>query len=283
MTDPAAMTGPGHDSRPIGDRVVTALSDGRFETTPGNVLLGIGAEEAGALIAQAGRGPDLRIQINAYLVQGGGRTILIDTGTGGRMGPTAGQLLDNLAAAGVAPDQVDTILITHFHGDHTGGLLTADDQAAFPRAELLVPAEEAAYWLDAAEEAAAPDAKRPAFAAARAASAPYRSRMRIIGNEASPGIVRVPLPGHTPGHSGYLIADTLLIWGDIMHAPDVQAPRPDVGVGYDVDPVLAARTRHDILARAAAERLLVAGMHLHFPGFSRIARSGQGYTITPEV
>ena len=277
---------PGHYSRRVGEFTVTALNDGFFEAPPGAILLGISTEDAEALLAARYRGPALLLHVNAYLVQGGGRTVLIDTGTGGQMGPTAGRLMQNLAAAGVQPDDVDAVLLTHFHGDHSGGLATADGQAVFPRAELLYPPADAAYWFDDAAQAAAPEAKRGAFTAARAAAAPYRERMRAVDGEAFPGVTRLPLPGHTPGHSGWQIGngpDALLIWADIMHVPEVQGPRPTVGVGFDVDPAQAVETRQAILARAAGERLLIAGMHMHFPGFCHISKDGDGYAVIPEA
>ena len=280
------MENPGYYSRQIGPYTVTALNDGIFQVPPAAILLGISPEEADALSAARFRGPGLTLHVNGYLVRGEGRTILIDTATGGNMAPTARYFMPNLAATGVKPEQVDTVLLTHFHGDHIGGLATSGGESIFPRAELVYAPEEAAYWFDPAAEQAAPEAKRGAFAAARAAVAPYRTRTREVEGEALPGITRVPLPGHTPGHSGYRIgegADALLIWGDIMHIPDIQAPRPTVGVGYDVDPAQATATRQSILAQAAAERLLIAGMHMHFPGFCHIATDGKGYAIIPDA
>jgi glyoxylase-like metal-dependent hydrolase (beta-lactamase superfamily II) len=277
---------PGFYRRQVGAFTVTALHDGGLSAPPGAILLGITPEAAEALVAARFRGPGMQLYINTYLVQGEGRTLLIDTGAGTNMGPGAGKMMANLAAAGVAPGDIDAVLLTHFHGDHSGGLATAEGTAVFPNAELLYPPADAAYWFDPAAEAAAPEAKRGAFAAAKAAAAPYHDRMRGIEAEAFPGITRVPLPGHTPGHSGWMIGegpDALLIWGDIMHVPDIQAPHPEVGVGFDVDPALAIETRNAILARAADERLLIAGMHLHFPGFCHVARDGDAYSIIPEA
>ena len=223
--------------------------------------------------------------INAFVVQTGGQTVLIDTGAGTLMSPTAGCLLSNLAAAGIAPGDIDTVLLTHMHIDHVGGLVDAADQPVFPNAALLVPQDEAAFWLDEAKAAAAPEAMQPYFALARRTTAPYSSRLRAFAEpDPVPGITAVKLPGHTPGHTGYRVGageDQLLIWGDIFHVPDVQSRRPDVGVMYDIDGPAAIATRRAILAQVADEGTLVAGMHLHFPAFIRIMREGDAYAVRP--
>ena len=272
--------------RQVGDTTVTALFDGYLEP-PFGVLLGIGEAEAAALLQRAFRRPALRFNCNTFLVQSPGRTVLIDTGAGATMGATLGRLPSALAEAGVAPGDIGTVLLTHMHSDHWGGLTTPEGRAVFPNADLVLPAEEAAYWLDSARTAAAPDAAAKArFAGAQAAVAPYRERMReFTGTDVVSGIQAVPLPGHSPGHTGYLVEgdEPLLIWGDVMHAPDVQAPRPEVGVIFDSDPEAAIASRRRALDMAAADRLLVAGMHLHFPAFSHVARAAEGYALVPEL
>ncbi len=284
------MTGNlGYHRKVFGGTTVTALSDG-YLVLPNEALQGIAAAEIGAMRDALFRGPQPRSSVNAFLVQSGGRTILVDTGAGNKaraMSSTLGRLGDSMAAAGVSPGDVDAVVMTHLHIDHWGGLTRDDGAAMFPRAELVLPAAEAEHWLDEAKMAAAPDAAKPRFAGAQAAVAAYKDRMRTFaGTEAVLGLQPVPLPGHTPGHTGYLIEDggaRLLIWGDVMHVPDVQAPRPEATIGFDSDPPGAIASRRRALDMAASERLMVTGMHLHFPGFARVTRTGDGYALVPEL
>ena len=284
------MTGnPGYHRKVFGGTTVTALSDG-YLVLPNEALQGMAPAEIGAMRDALFRGPQPRTSVNAFLVQSGGRTVLVDTGAGNKasaMFPSLGLLGDSMTAAGMSPGDVDAVVMTHLHIDHFGGLTGDDGAAAFPRAELVLSAAEADYWLDEAKMAAASDAAKPRFAGAQAAVAPYKDRMRTFaGTEAVLGLQPVPLPGHTPGHTGYLIEDggaRLLIWADVMHVPDVQAPRPEVTIGFDSDPPSAITSRRRALDMAVSERLMVTGMHLHFPGFARVTRVGDGYALVPEL
>ncbi len=275
---------PGLYRRRVGDVVVTAVNDGHLDL-PLDVMTNIAPEDASALLVGQFRRPTPRLAINTFVVQGGGRTVLIDTGASGVMGPGGGHLLANLAAAGIAPADIDLVLLTHFHPDHSAGLTTAEGAAVFPNAALAAHEAEAAFWLDQ-DPATMPDGIRPYVQAAQAAAAPYKARFTRLGTQpAAPGITPVPMPGHTPGHTGYRVDDgddSLLIWGDVMHIPDVQAARPEVGMVFDVDPETAIASRRRVLDMVATDRMAVAGMHLHFPAFSHVARAGTGYAVVAE-
>ena len=278
---------PGMIHRRVGDIILTALSDGYVDGSLA-LLRGIGEDDAVALLRAAFSPVPRRTSINCFLVRTAGRRILIDTGCGDNPQPTTGKLLGNLAAAGVEPGAIDTILLTHMHGDHSSGLLDAAGQPQFPNATIRMHADEWTYWSDAANAAEVERTGHgvPYFDMARRQMAPYLARLSLFHTgEVAPGITAVPLPGHTPGHTGYRIQsgpDSLLIWGDIAHVPDIQIPRPDVTVIYDVDPVQAASSRRAILAEAAETQQLVAGMHLHFPGYAHIARHGDDFHLVPE-
>lgn len=277
----------GFHRRRIGDILVTALSDGYLDADPG-VLRGIAPERIEAILREVRRPFPPRIAVNAFLVQARGRTALIETGSGDSMGPTLGHLLASLRAAGTEPDQVEAVLLTHMHPDHSNGLCDPAGGRVFPRAELIVHEAELRHWQDDAAMGAAPERKRIRyFEAARRQLGPYRGQLRpIAGSEVFPGVTAMPIPGHTPGHTAYLIADgadSLLIWGDTVHIPEIQTRHPEVTLDFDSDPAAAAATRRRLFDMVAADRLLVGGMHVHAPGFAYLARQGDGYALVPEA
>jgi glyoxylase-like metal-dependent hydrolase (beta-lactamase superfamily II) len=273
--------------RRVGDIMVTALNDGHQDVAMSTVL-GIPPEEATALLHAAFRPVPRRTTVNAFLIRSGGRVALVDTGCGPAK-PTVGRIAANLAAAGVRPEQVDVVLLTHMHPDHWGGLSDGAGTSHFPRAELKLHRFEHAYWHDDAAMGRMTDPARREmfFLDARRRLAPYRGRTELFtGGEVFPGVTAMPLPGHTPGHTGFLISsgrDSLLIWGDIVHVQELQVPRPEVVMAVDVDPSAAEATRRRLFDRVAADRLAVAGMHLHFPAFAHLAREGGGYRLVPDA
>ena len=272
-------------SQQIGDYSVTAISDGYLSASL-DVLANIHPEEASALQHDAGVSDPTSIHINAYLVRGRGRTILIDAGAGG-FKQWGGKLKANLALAGVQASDIDTVLLTHAHPDHVGGLVDASGQAAFPDAELVVHQHEVSFWEDDGNLSRASERARGNFLLARKVFATYREKMRALPHDdVLPGITAVPLPGHTAGHCGYRIESghrRLLVWGDIVHFPQIQIARPDVSIAFDQDPHLSADTRSRLLDVVSSDKLLVAGMHLGEPGFARIERAGKGYAISYET
>jgi glyoxylase-like metal-dependent hydrolase (beta-lactamase superfamily II) len=272
--------------RRIGDITVTALSDGTLARTH-EMMRNVPEDEARKRLDTAFR-PGFIISVNAFLIHAGDRLALVETGSGKYLGPEAGHLMANLKTAGVAPGDIDTILLTHMHPDHSAGLTDMETgKPNYANAELVVHENEPKHWFDDAAMARGTDReKRLMFQQAREQTAPYQSRMRtFVKGDVFPGVTALPLHGHTPGHTGYLIesgGERLLIWGDIVHMPEVQVPRPEVSMTVDTDPDAAAATRRRVFDMVAAERLLVTGMHLHFPGFGHVARDGDAYRFVPE-
>ncbi len=267
----------------IGDMVVSAINDGAFVGSL-DFVANIGADEAEQLQRSALRPVPPLFTVNTFLIRRADDSlVLVDTGCAGSMGPTLGNLPTHLAALDIEPADIGTVLLTHMHPDHANGLIDGAGEAVFPRAELVVHAAELAFW----NRDDLPEAMGDYVRGARAAVAPYRARTRTIeSGEVLPGITAVPEPGHTPGHTGYNVeagGNALLIWGDIVHLPGIQFANPEAGLVFDVDRPQAVATRKRIMDMAASDNLLVAGMHLEFPAFGRVARGPGGYRFVPEL
>jgi glyoxylase-like metal-dependent hydrolase (beta-lactamase superfamily II) len=245
-------------------------------------------DKAHAILSEAFR-PARRTSVNTFLIHSKGRVAIIDTGSGNYLSPTAGFVQRNLASAGVDPKSIDTVLLTHMHPDHSAGLTDmSNGQLLFPNAELVMHENELPHWFDDGAMAKADErSKKLFFLAGREQVAPYKNRTRLFKQgEVFPGVTAVPSHGHTPGHTAYLVAsgnDQLMIWGDTVHVPEVQTAFPDAGMAFDTDLAAAAASRRRMFDRVSADRTLVAGMHLHFPAFARLARRGEGYALYPEA
>jgi len=278
---------PGVYHRKIGDIVVTAISDGYLDGTL-DVMRNVDLDKARQILTEAFR-PARRTSVNTFLIHSRGRTAIVDTGSGNYLQPTAGFVQRNLAGAGIDPKSIDTVLLTHMHPDHSAGLTDmSNGQLLFPNAELVVHENEPAYWFDDGEMSKADErARQLYFLAGREQVEPYRKRMRLFREgEVFPGVTAVPSLGHTPGHTAYLIAsgsDQLMIWGDTVHVPEVQTAFPEAGMAFDTDLAAAASSRKRMFDRVSADGILIAGMHLHFPAFSRLARRGDAYALYPEA
>jgi glyoxylase-like metal-dependent hydrolase (beta-lactamase superfamily II) len=272
-------------SRKIGDIEVTALNDGVLATSL-DVVLGMDRAESERLAGKKA-GDGVHIAVNAFLLKLQGKWALVDTGSGNTMGPTLGKLPENLRALGVAPEEIAAVFLTHIHPDHSNGLVDDAGRAIYPNAQLILHEAEARFWLDRDEASGQHERIRRNIAKAAVTIAPYRHRMRSVREgEAMAGVSAVPLPGHTPGHTGWLIAsgkESLLIWGDLVHLASVQIPRPESGLVFDVDPQAACATRLRMFDRVAADRLTVAGAHLDFPGFGTIVRKGSGFAFEADA
>lgn len=269
----------------VGEIEVTALNDGYFQSPLSNFT---GSDEKTATKLEAkwhitpGKVP---IPINTFVINTKDKLYLIDTGIGSKFGAALGHLPDSLRAAGYQPEQFDAVLLTHLHIDHAGGLV-AREASVFPNAELIVAEEEAKYWLDPSFPAAAPKRQRGMVPTAVNAMHTYKKRTTQLsrGTRIGEGIESVPLFGYTPGHTGYLISDgneQLLIWADIVHSAFLQCPMPTWGYSADVDRDAAMATRIATFKKVAAEKTLIAGMHLPFPGFGHLVKDGDAYAFVP--
>ncbi|MER9630137.1 MBL fold metallo-hydrolase [Mesorhizobium sp. M0296] len=177
-------------------------------------------------------------------------------------------------------------MITHLHPDHANGLVGIGGKAAFPAAEVVVAAPEFAFWHDDGILSKAPDQMKPYFEIARKSLVPYHGKVRKIEGEVeiAPGIRALPAPGHTPGHLALRIGSgdaNLLLFTDVIHASALQFAHPEWAIAFDVDQQAAIATRKKVLDMVSADGLLVAGMHLPFPGIGHVIREGNAYAYVP--
>lgn len=238
-------------------------------------------------LTQAELPAPIETSVNGYLLDFGTRLVLVDAGYGELLGSTAGHLLASLQAAGYQPAQVTDVLLTHLHSDHTGGLV-AGGQRAFPNATLHLSQTELDYCFSDARLQRAPPAARPYFLAARPTVLPYQaaSKVRAFTAPATlfPGLEAVAAPGHTPGHTAYVLTSQgqkIVFAGDILHAVAVQLPYPAVSMIGDTDQAQSATTRQQAAAEAARQGYWVALAHTSFPGIGHVRAAGQGYEWVP--
>jgi glyoxylase-like metal-dependent hydrolase (beta-lactamase superfamily II) len=279
---------PGYYRIILGDFEVTVLNDGTL-SLPASVMTNTTEAETEKALARNFQKSPFDASDNAFLINTGATLVLIDTGCGSLLGPTAGNLLTNLKAAGYRPEQIDEVYLTHMHPDHAGGLM-AEGKLAFPNALLRGNRREAEFWLNQANLEKSPAAMKDFFKHAMASVNPYiaAGKFKPFAGDTQlvPGIAVIAAPGHTPGHSVYLIesrGQKMELWGDLVHVAAVQFSEPSVTIQFDVDSQRASMQRLHAFADAAKAGYLVGTAHLSFPGIGHVRAEGNGYAWVPVI
>jgi len=234
----------------------------------------------------------LTFPFTPVVVNTGAKLVVIDTG----LGPTqyeqskggVGQFQTNLAAAGIDRNAVDTVIISHFHGDHINGLLTADSKAAYPNAEIMVPTPEWNYWMD--------DGNMSKAAAGSPLENNFKNIRRVfgaLGNKATQydagkelvsGITSMATHGHTPGHMSFVVASgsaKVLVQVDVTAAMALLFVRNPGWYAVDMDGPMAEQTRRKLYDMAIADKMPIQGFHFPFPALGYIEKDGAGYRMVP--
>lgn len=290
----AGKQAPGWYRYKVGDFEVTVVTDGvnRFKF-PDNFVVNAKREEVNAALAAAYLDQDtVAIPFTPIVVNTGSKLVVMDTGTGeGSFAASKGangQFHGNLAAAGLDSKAVDAVIISHYHGDHINGLVKPDGAPAFAKAEILVPSAEHKYWMDDGEMSRAAGTRlEGAFKNVRRVfNAEIQKRVKTYdsGKEVVSGITAVATPGHTPGHTSFVVAsgnNSVYVQSDVTNVPFLFVRNPGWHVMFDQDPNMAEATRRKVFDMAAAEKMKVQGFHYPFPSLAYIEKAGSGYREVP--
>jgi glyoxylase-like metal-dependent hydrolase (beta-lactamase superfamily II) len=290
---PTGQQAPGFYRYKVGSHEITVVTDGaNVMALPDTFVLNAKKDEVNAALEASHLEKDkLAIPYSPIVVNTGAKLVVIDTGTGEanfeRSKGAAGQFQRNLAASGIDRNAVDTVIISHFHGDHVNGLLTADNKPAFPKAEILVPKTEWAFWMDDGEMSRAAAGRmqdlfknnRRVFDALGRKVTPYEWDKDVV-----PGIRAVGTPGHTPGHTSYIIgtgSSRVFVQSDVTNVPYLFARNPGWHAAFDQDGKMAEETRRKVYDMLVAEKMPVQGFHYPFPGVGHVEKDGNGYRVVP--
>ena len=286
---PPTLPATGFRRMKLGDFEIIALNDGAFRRPLGEEFVrNAPLEQVKALLASQSLPTDyVDIPLNAFLVIAGGQRFLMDTGFADNGGATTGRLQANLAAAGFKPEDIDHVIISHYHGDHINGLRNKAGQLVYPRAKVHVPAPEHAFWMSDANMEAAPPAMKGFFATVRRVFGPMPAEQLIRfepGAELAPGITSVAAYGHTPGHTLFTVRSQgqgFAYVADLTNVPSLFARNPDWAVTFDMDAEMARQSRRRIFDMIVREKMMAGGYHFPFPAFGTIEVAGSGYQFKP--
>jgi glyoxylase-like metal-dependent hydrolase (beta-lactamase superfamily II) len=289
----AGKQAPGFYRSKLGDYEVTVVTDGAVTIPlPDNLVVNASKDQVNEALAASFHQPDkLTNPFSPVVINTGSKLVAIDVGGGeaafAQSKGATGQYESNLAAAGMERAAIDTVVISHFHGDHINGLLTADNKPAFANAEILVPEKEWSYWMDDGQMSRAPNPRiegqfknaRRVFDALGRKVTPY-----AWDKEVAPGITAIGTPGHSPGHTSFVVASgarRLLLQVDVTTLPFLFVRNPGWHVVFDQDGAMAEATRRKLYDMASAEKMPVHGYHFPFPAMGYLEKNAQGYRLEP--
>lgn len=283
----AAVQAPGFYRLKIGSVEVTALSDGTIALPLAKLYTNTSEEHAQGALNDAFLPEIVPISVNAFLVNTGERLVLIDAGTGTYLGPSLGKLVSNIEASGYKVGDIDDVILTHIHTDHSGGLMS-DGKRTFPNATLRVNEGEAKFWLSPENAKTATGIVKQHFGEADQCVTPYvrAGKFETFGDNQAPvpGLGSILYAGHTPGHSAITLeseGQKIVFWGDITHGDILQFDEPSIAIEFDIDQKAAVAARDLAFKQAVDGKYLVAGAHIAFPGVGHVRTDSTNYDWLP--
>jgi glyoxylase-like metal-dependent hydrolase (beta-lactamase superfamily II) len=279
----------GFRKQKIGDIEVIALNDGVMRRPLGEEFVkNAKLNEVQDLLKSQGLPTEyIDVPFTAFLLVVGNRKILMDTGFADNGPGTTGRLLANLNAAGLKAEDIDTVVLSHYHGDHINGVRNKAGQLVFPKAKLMVPTVEHAFWMDDNRMAQAPEAMKGAFANVRRVFGGLSSDQLVQfepGKEIAPGISSRAAFGHTPGHTLFVAeskGEKFAYLADLTNIPQLFARNPDWAVQFDMNADAAREVRRKTFDMVVNEKMIAGGFHFPFPAFGRIEKMGNGFDFKP--
>jgi len=274
-----------------GNMQATVVSDGILPLgEPSSSFLGTSKEEIGKMLTDNFLSPSTVIlEQSALVLNTGDKLVLFDTGMGSStmFGPTTGKLLASLKAAGIDPKDIDAVVATHAHCDHVWGIMADDGSRHFANAQIYISQADFDYWTDETKLSMKdPAYMQPFVEGARKNLLPNRDRIIFLkdGQEFLPGIQAMAAPGHTVGHTIFMVSSegkTLAVIGDLTHHQVLLVEKPRIEFAYDTDSKQSANTRVRVLDMLAANRIPLIAYHFPWPGVGHVAKNGDGFRYFP--
>jgi glyoxylase-like metal-dependent hydrolase (beta-lactamase superfamily II) len=272
----------------LGDAEVTVVSDGPLPLgDPSGTFTGVPKEEVKKMLADNFLNPDnVVLEQNSPIVNTGDKLILFDTGMGTSkaFGPTTGRQQKSMAEAGIKPEDIDAVVLSHAHIDHIGGIVSADDKPLFPNAQYYIAESDFDYWTD---EGKLGSPLKDFIMHARKNLLPVKDRLVFFkdGQEFLPGVQALAAPGHTVGHTIFMVTSagrSFAFLGDLSHHSVLLLEKPRMEFSYDTDPKQSAASRVRLLDMLADNKIPVMSYHFAWPGYGHVAKNGDGFKYFPE-